>query len=276
MAEWGKRINEEYPNFNIVGECWLNYPASVAYWQKGSRNKDGYNSWLPTVFDFPLYDALSKAFNESDGWNTGITRLYEILAQDFSYPDPTNIVVFADNHDVSRYLYTQNKDVRKLKMAMAYILTTRGIPDIYYGTEVLFSSGSDKGDGSKRQDFPGGWAGDTHNAFTADGRTAEENDMYNYLKKLIHWRNSMEVIHSGKFRHFIPSDGIYVYFRYNSQSTVMVIMNNNADAKTFDTKRYNEFLNKFKSGKDVVSGKEISDLSKITVEGKTVMVVELK
>ena len=277
MAEWGKRLQEEYPNFNVVGECWLNYPASVAYWQKGSKNKDGYDSWLPTVFDFPLYDALNKAFSESEGWNTGIVRLYEILAQDFSYPNPNNIVVFADNHDVNRYLDSQKDDVRKLKMAMAYILTTRGIPEIYYGTEILMTTGPDKsGDGTKRKDFPGGWAGDSRNAFTAQGRTEIENDMYNYLRKLIHWRNASEVVHTGKFRHFIPADGIYVYFRYDTKNTVMVVMNNNEDSKTIETKRYNEFLKKFKTGNEIISGNTLNDLSKLTIQGKSAAIIELK
>ncbi|MEI7726821.1 MAG: glycoside hydrolase family 13 protein [Bacteroidota bacterium] len=277
MAEWGKRLNEEYPDFNVVGECWLNYPASVAYWQKGSQNKDGYDSWLPTVFDFPLYDALNKAFSEPEGWNTGIVRLYEILAQDFSYPNPNNIVVFADNHDVNRYLDSQKDDVRKLKMAMAYILTTRGIPEIYYGTEILMTTGPDKsGDGSKRKDFPGGWMGDSRNAFTPQGRTEAENDMYNYLRKLIHWRDANEVIHTGKFRHFIPADGIYIYFRYNEKSTVMVVMNNNEETKTIETRRFNEFLKKFKSGTEIISGNSLNDLSKLTIPAKSVIIIELK
>ena len=277
MAEWGKRLHDEYPNFNIVGECWLNYPASVAYWQKGSKNRDGYDSWLPSVFDFPLYDALNKAFTESEGWNTGIVRLYEILAQDFSYPNPNNIVVFADNHDVNRYLDSQKDDVRKLKMAIAYILTTRGIPEIYYGTEILMTTGPDKsGDGSKRKDFPGGWSGDSRNAFTAQGRTAAENDMFNYLRKLIQWRNLNEVVHTGKFRHFIPADGIYVYFRYDLKNTVMVVMNNNEDEKTIETKRYNEFMKKFRTGNEVISGNILNDLSKLTIPGKSVAIFELK
>lgn len=277
MAEWGKRLQAEYPGFNVVGECWLNYPASVAYWQKGSKNRDGYDSWLPSVFDFPLYDALGKAFSEPEGWNTGIVRLYEILAQDFSYPDPENIVVFADNHDVNRYLDSQRDDIRKLKMAMACILTTRGIPQIYYGTEILMTTGPDKsGDGTKRRDFPGGWAGDTLNAFEGSGRTDARGDMYDYLRKLIRWRNANEVIHTGKFRHFIPAGGIYVYFRYDAKNTVMVVMNNNEESSTFETARYDEFLKKFKTGREIISGNTLENLSQITVPGKSVGIFELK
>ena len=277
MAEWGKRLQEEYPDFNVVGECWLNYPASVAYWQQGSPNRDGYDSWLPSVFDFPLYDALSKAFNEPEGWNTGIVRLYEILAQDFSYPDPGNIVVFADNHDVNRYLDSQKDDVRKLRMAMAYIMTTRGIPQVYYGTEILMTTGPDQsGDGNKRRDFPGGWTSDTRSAFTPAGRTGAEEEMHSYLRKLIRWRTTRDVVQTGKFRHFIPAGGIYVFFRYNAAETVMVVMNNNEETKTIETDRFKEFLSKRSSGMEIISGNSLDDLSKLTVPGKSAMIIELK
>jgi len=276
MADWGKRVLEEYPNFNIVGECWMNYPASVAYWQKDARNRDGYNSWLPSVFDFPLYDALNKAFNETEGWNTGITKLYDILSQDFSYPNPSNIVVFAENHDVNRYLDIQNDDVRKLKMAMAFVLTTRGIPQLYYGSESLMTTGTDKGDGMKRKDFPGGWPGDSRNAFTAQGRTDKENDMYNYLTRLLKYRKSSEVLKTGRFRHFIPRDGIYTYFRYTAKNTVIVVINNNEETRTITTSRFDEFLSKHKSGTEIISGEVLNDISKLTIPGKSVMIVELK
>ena len=275
-SEWCKRMLEEYPNFNIVGECWMNYPATVAYWQKGSRNLDGYNSNLPSVFDFPLHDALIQAFNEKEGWNTGILRLYEIISQDFSYPNPMNIVTFADNHDVNRFLDTQNNDIRKLKMAMAFILTTRGIPEICYGTELLMTTGADKGDGMKRRDVPGGWPGDKRNAFTSSGRTGEENDMYNFMHNLLNYRKSCSALQTGKLKHFIPRDGIYTYFRYDSKNTVMVVMNNNEEQQPHETGRYKEILKTFKSGKDVISGNVITDLSKLTIPGKSVLIIDLK
>ncbi|MFZ4564488.1 MAG: cyclomaltodextrinase C-terminal domain-containing protein, partial [Bacteroidales bacterium] len=249
---------------------------SVAYWQKDAHNRDGYNSWLPSVFDFPLYDAMTKAFNETEGWNSGITKLFDILSQDFSYPNPSNVVVFAENHDVNRYLDIQNDDVRKLKMAMAFILTTRGIPQIYYGSESLMTTGADKGDGMKRKDFPGGWPGDSRNAFTAQGRTDKENDMYNYLTRLLKYRKSSEVLKTGRFRHFIPRDGIYTYFRYTAKNTVMVVMNNNEDTKTITTNRFDEFLSKHKSGTEIISGDILNNISKLTIPGKSVMIVELK
>jgi glycosidase len=276
MSEWGKRMLEEYPNINIVGECWMNYPAMVAYWQKGSKNLDGFNSNLPSVFDFPLHDALIQAFNEKEGWNTGILRLYEIISQDFSYSNPMNIVTFADNHDVNRYLDTQNDDVRKLKMAMAFILTTRGIPEIFYGTELLMTTGADKGHGTIRRDVPGGWPGDNRDVFTAPGRNQSENEMYNFMHTLLHFRKSNTALQTGKLRHFIPADGIYTYFRYNSESTVMVVMNNNEERKIHETGRYSEILKNFKSGREIISGNQVTDLSKLTIPAKSALIIELK
>lgn len=276
MSEWGKRMLEEYPDFNLVGECWMNYPATVAYWQKGSKNLDGYNSNLPSVFDFPLHDALIQAFNEKEGWNTGILRLYEIISQDFSYPAPANIVTFADNHDVNRYLDTQNNDVRKLKMAMAFILTIRGTPEIFYGTELLLTTGADKGHGTIRRDVPGGWPGDSRNTFTSEGRNQAENDMYNFMRTLLNYRKSTAALQNGKLLHFIPSDGIYTYFRYDNKNSVMVVMNNADSAQTIETKRYDEVLKNFKTGKEIISGNTITDLSRLTLPAKSALIIELK
>ena len=253
MSQWGKCILGEYPYFNVVGECWMNYPASVAYWQEGAHNNDGYNSHLPSVFDFPLYDALGKAFNEPESWTTGILRLYEILAQDMVYPNPSNIVFFADNHDVNRYLDTQQDDVRKLKMAMAFILTSRGIPQIFYGTEILMTTGADKGHGSIRKDFPGGWPGDPANAFISTGRTPQQNDMFQYLQKLLQWRKNNPIIQHGHLRHFIPENGIYAYFRYHNRDAVMIVLNNNETDKTIETGRFREFLKDKTSGTEIIT-----------------------
>ena len=277
MADWGKRLASEYPNFNVVGECWMNYPASVAYWQKDALNKDHYNSWLPSVFDFPLYDAMGKAFNEKEDWNTGILRLYEILAQDNSYANPSNIVTFADNHDVNRFANTQNDDIRKQKMALAFILTTRGIPQIFYGTEIMMTTtGTDKGHGIIRQDFPGGWTGDAQNAFTAEGRTPQQNDIFDFTRTLLNWRKSAQVIHKGNLKHFIPKEGIYTYFRYDRNSAVMVVMNNNEEPKTVETSRYNEFLKNYKSYTDILTGKRFDDLTTLDVPAKGVLIIGLK
>jgi glycosidase len=278
MSEWDKEVLAEYPNFNIVGECWSAYPDGIAYWQKNALNRDHFNTNLPSVFDFAMYDALKTAFNEKDGWSTGISRLYEILSRDFNYPDPSHIVIFADSHDANRYLATQGQDVRKLKMAMAFILTTRGIPLVYYGTEVLLTTENDKnGDGYKRVDFPGGWVTDSINGFSGKNLSPSQLEMKQYLKGLLNWRKDKEVIHTGKLKHFVPEEGVYVYFRYDEKETVMIALNNNeSEAKTLDRKKYSEFLDQFQSGKDVISGQIISDLSKITIQPKSAMIIELK
>ncbi len=276
MSEWGKRMKDEYPHFNIVGECWMAYPSTVAYWQQDAPNKDGYNSYLPSVFDFPMYDALRDAFTQPEGWNTGILHLYEVLSQDGAYPNPMNIVTFADNHDVNRYLKTQQDDVRNLKMAMAFILTTRGIPQIFYGTEMLMTTGEDEGHGALRQDVPGGWPGDLQDAFTEKGRTPEQQDMYTHLQTILRWRKNNPVIHSGQLRHYIPQDGVYVYFRYNETDTVMVVMNNQETEISLDTKRFCDYLGPKATGNEVISGKFIPAMNDLVIPGKMVYILEIK
>jgi glycosidase len=278
MAEWDKEVLAEYPNFNIVGECWSAYPDGIAYWQKDALNGDHFNSYLPSVFDFAMYDALKVAFNEKDTWNAGLLRIYEILSRDFNYPDPAHIVMFADSHDADRYLATQGQDVRKLKMAMAFILTSRGIPLVYYGTETLLTTQKDKnGDGYKRVDFPGGWENDSISGFTGKNLSPAQQDMMQYLRRILNWRKDKEVIHTGKMKHFIPQDDVYVYFRYDEKETVMVAMNNNeTDPKTIDRQRYKEFLDYFQNGRDIITGKPIDDLSNIIIPPKTAMIIELK
>lgn len=278
MSEWDKEVLSEYPNFNIVGECWSAYPDGIAYWQKNSLNKEHFNTNLPSVFDFAMYDALKLSFNEKDTWNTGILRLYEILSRDFNYPDPTHIVVFADSHDANRYLATQDQDVRKLKMAMAFILTTRGIPLVYYGTEVLQTTEKDKdGDGYKRADFPGGWTTDSINGFTGKNLSPGQIEMKSFLSRLLNWRKNKDVIQTGKLKHFVPKDGVYTYFRYNTTDCVMVCINNNEkDTKTLDSKTYSEFLDHYQSGEDVLTGQTFNDLSNITIEPKSARIIQLK
>ncbi len=277
MAEWEKRVFAEYPNFNIVGETWVQKVPFAAYWQKNSKISGRYNSMLPSLTDFPLYYAINKAFNEKEGWTEGMSRLYYVLAQDFLYPKPNNLLVFADNHDLDRIFSSLNKDIRKFKMAMAFLLTVRGIPEIYYGTEILMKGFSSQGHGFIRKDFPGGWQGDTVNAFTAKGRSDLQNNAFNYLQNILIWRKNEPVICTGKFKHFIPEAGIYVYFRYNERKTVMVILNNNDKAdKTVNTSRFAECMKDYKTGFDIISHKQINNLKNIFVPAKSAMIIELK
>jgi len=276
MAEWGKRMQLEYPRFNIVGECWMGFPASVAYWQQDAPNPDGYNSYLPAVFDFPLFDATKVAFTEPEGWNTGIVKLFDLLSQDAVYPDPMSLVTFLDNHDLNRYLKTQGNDVRLMKMALAFLLTTLRIPQLYYGTEWLCTTGSDEGHGMIRQDVAGGWPGDTRNLFSEEGRTPEEQERFDFTRNILQWRLDKEVIHSGKLTHYIPEDGVYVYFRHNYTETVMVVMNNHNEEKAIPTSRYRELMADARAGFEVTSGSPISSLDTLLLPPKTTWVIELR
>ncbi|MEZ4803569.1 MAG: glycoside hydrolase family 13 protein [Gelidibacter sp.] len=279
ISKWTKAIMDEYPNFNITGEVWMHDQAQMAYWQKDSKIGaiDGYNSYLPTVMDFTLHDALTQMFNEDgQGWDTGMVRAYENFANDFLYPNINNILVFVANHDTMRFNELYQNDLKKYQMAMTMIATIRGIPQVYYGDEIgMMGDKNTKGDGDIRQDFPGGWAGDDHNAFTSEGRTKTESSYFDFTKKLFNWRKNKGVIHFGKTMHFIPYDNVYVYFRYNDTEKVMVVINNNPEMQTFGLKRFNEMIQGSKVGLDIISGQNVSLEGDLTIAGKTSMIIEL-
>jgi len=275
MAEWMETLREEYPDFNVVGEAWINYPPQVAYWMDNKTNKDQYRSNLTHVFDFPLMMAIQKAFNEGEGWDTGLTRLYELLSQDFLYSDPSRLITFADNHDIER-MYPVQKSVENVKMALAFLATTRGLPLIYYGTEALSDRGTLEGDGGKRKDFPGGWQGDQVNMFTGENLSAGQKDLLDFTSTLFSWRKSNKAVQEGKLTHYIPEDGIYVYFRTLGKESVMIILNNNEKyVKNLTTERFEENLKGFKSGKDVLTGSQLKNLKNIEVPAKSVKIIEL-
>jgi glycosidase len=274
MATWTKQVLAEYPGFNIVGEEWTNNPAIVSYWQKGKNNADGYECYLPSLMDFPLQNAVSEGLRKQESWAGGLLQIYESLANDFLYPDPYNLVIFPDNHDMSRFYVQVGEDAALLKMGLAFFLTTRGIPQIYYGTEVLMRHEGDE-HGNIRADFPGGWQGDKVNALTGEGLSKEQKEMQDYISKIQNWRKSKPVIHSGKLMHFVPEDGIYTYFRYNNDEAVMVILNKNETDKTVDAKRFSEMSKGYLSGREIITGKEIADISEIKIPAKSAMIVEL-
>ncbi|HOP03143.1 MAG TPA: glycoside hydrolase family 13 protein [Tenuifilaceae bacterium] len=276
MARWAREVMNEYPNFNIVSEVWLNYPAWCAYWQTGANNSDKFDSGVKSVMDFPLMYAIDKGLQEKEGWDTGLHRLYEILASDFLYPDPMNILIFADNHDVSRFMKSKDMAIGRFKLGMAFLLTTRGIPQIYYGTEIMMDGDDVNGHGVLRQDFPGGWASDKRSAFTADGRTKRENEAWSYLQTILTWRKTASAIHSGKLIHFIPENEVYVYFRQNSEQTIMVILHSGYQPKVLKTSRFNEVLEGFTDGIDIITGKSLSDISQIQLSPRSAMIIELK
>lgn len=272
MAEWNLRVLEEYPFFNNVGEEWHNNAAIVSYWQKGKKNLDGYDGQIPSMMDFPLQDAVSRGLRQEG--TGGLNIIYDALAMDFQYPDPLNLVIFPDNHDMSRFYMQVNQDIDLFRMGMAYFLTTRGIPQIFYGTEVLLTHpGDDHGD--IRKDFPGGWEGDKVNGFTGQGLTPREKDAQKFIRKLLHWRKEKEVIHTGKTTHFLPFNGMYVYFRYNQDDMVMVVLNKNSAETTLNTSRMAEMLKGKTSAKEIISAKTISNLLEIILPGRSVSVFEI-
>jgi glycosidase len=276
MARWSREVMAEYPNFNIVAEVWLNYPAWCAYWQTGALNRDGFDSAIKSVMDFPLMYAMHKAFDEKDGWDTGLHRLYEILAHDFLYPDPMNILIFADNHDVSRFMKAKSMAIGRYKLGMAFLLTTRGIPQIYYGTEILMDGDDVKGHGVLRQEFPGGWQDHKRSAFTTEGRTKKENEAWSYMSTLLNWRKTATAIHNGRLIHFIPENEVYVYFRQNSEQTIMVVLHNGYQPKALKTNRFNEILKDFKGGNDIITGKRLNSLEQLQLSPRSAMIIELE
>ena len=277
MTRFNERVMREYPNLNIVGEVWMHEPMEVAYWQKDANNNDGFNSQLPTVMDFPLTDALNQFTKEKQGWEDGIMRVYKNFTRDYLYPNTNNIMLFADNHDTERLWRKIDGKVADFKLIFAILSTVRGIPQVYYGTEIMMDGVKEVGDGDIRRDFPGGWPGDSINAFTVEGRTPEQNEVFDYMRTLLNWRKQNAVIHSGKTMHYVPQDEVYVYFRYNDDKKVMVALNNSdTDAKSISLDRYGEMLQGVKSGKDVVTGKVYPLQNSLSIPAKSALILEVE
>ena len=275
MARWCKAVNDEYPRFNIVGETWLGNNVLISYWQKNSPLAHPRNSYLPTVMDFPLMDHMNKAFDEetTDGYG-GLSRLHEYLSQDIVFADPMHLLTFLDNHDTSRFYRSEadTKNLDRYKQALAFLLTTRGIPQIYYGTEILMAADKANGDGLLRCDFPGGWQNDTHNYFDAANRTALQNEAFSYLKKLLQWRKGNEVIAKGKLKHFSPRQGVYAYERKHGDQSVVVFLNGTDREQTIDLSAYQEILPRT-SARNVLEGKEVEIGKELTLSQRGVCVL---
>ncbi|MEM5547395.1 glycoside hydrolase family 13 protein [Pseudoalteromonas fuliginea] len=244
LSDWTKAIMQEYPDFNIIGEEWTSNPAIASYWQRGKHNQDGYTSSLPSVMDFSLQEAVIQALNEDESWNTGWVKVYESLANDFLYPDTNNIMVFADNHDMSRVYTELGQDEAKTKMAMTLFLTTRGIAQMYYGTEVLLDNTPSKDHGDIRIDFPGGFKGQTRNAFTGEGLTKQQKEMHKTISTLLNFRKGSTALDKGKLVHFTPQQGVYSYARISGEQTVLVFMNKNTKELTKNIEYMQEVIPK--------------------------------
>lgn len=277
MADWAKKVKAEFPTLTIFGETLVNSVPSQAFFTQGNTVNRGFDTELPGITDNVLKGAVYEALNGKNDWVDGLFRLYNILSQDFLYQDPSRNVIFWDNHDMSRFYSVVNEDFNKYKSGMALLYTMRGIPQLYYGTEILMKNFSNP-DGLVRSDFPGGWAGDKENKFTAAGRSPQENEAFNLVAKLGNYRKNSAALQSGKMTQYVPENGIYVYFRTDlsgKSKTVMVIFNNEDKAKTLDTARFSESMNKTSALVNIITGEKIEDLKMINVPAKSTLVLEL-
>lgn len=272
-ARFIRSIRNEYPNMTVVGECWMNTAQEIAYFMSGNNNKDGFDSQLQSVMDFPLGNVFQQAFTEKEGWNEGMARFYMHFALDFAYPRTDLIMNFIDNHDIDRYSEVVNKDVRLYKMALAMLTTVRGYPQLYYGNEIMLGGERGSYEGH-RFDFPGGWPGDAADAFSEEGRSTAGREVFSYLRTLLHYRKNNPVLHTGAMKQFIPSDGVYVYFRYNDEKTVMVIVNNNDAGSAVDPGRYAEMMQTVVSGRDIITGRQMLLNRPFQVEAKSTTILE--
>ncbi|MBG25604.1 MAG: alpha-amlyase [Croceibacter sp.] len=278
IANWTKAITDEYPNFNIVGEVWLHNQAQIAYWQKDSKigALQNFNSHCPSVMDFTLHDAIGVMFKEDNAsWNDGMIKAYDNFVNDFLYQDIDNLMVFAENHDTGRINEIYNGSLDHYKLAMTLVATTRGTPQIYYGSEIGMRGDKGKGDGAIRQDFPGGWATDANNAFTKDGRTEEQEAYHLFSKTLFNFRKVTPALHTGELLHYLPENNVYVYFRSLEDQTVMVVLNNNPEEQTLDLSRFAEGIKKATTGKELFSQNTLNLDEPLTVKGKSPLVISL-
>lgn len=277
LTQWGKTILDEYPNFNIVGEEMSRIASQVAYWQKGKKNFDGYQSNLPTLMDFALNDNIVTSLNGQSGWASTWGDTYQGIAQDFQFPNPDNQLIFTDNHDLDRFYTRLNKNMKHWKIGIAMYMTMRGIPQFFYGTEVLMTNEKIGDDGSRRGDFYGGWEADAKNAKTEFGLSEEEKEAKLYFSKLLNWRRSNSAITDGKFIHYVPQrNDVYVYFRYNDKQKVMVLLNKNAEDVTLNLKRYEQMIPNVFNAKDIVSGKTYHFAETLKVAAKSAMILEIE
>ena len=274
MAQWMERLNEEYPNFNTVGEAWVTEPAYTAAWQKDSKLSN-INSNLKSVMDFAFFERINQAKKEeTDGWWNGLNRIYNSLVYDYLYPNPSSVMAFIENHDTDRFL-GNGSDTLALKQALALLLTMNRIPQLYYGTEILMNGTKEKTDGHVRKDFPGGFPGDKQNAFTAKGRTKEQNAMFVWLSRLLHWRKGNEVITQGRQTHFIPFNGIYVLARTLDKRRVLTVMNGTSKSATMPVARYAEIIGDAHEARDVLTGRTINLQNDIKLAPRATLVLEL-
>ena len=278
MSRWCEAVMAEYPNFNIVGEVWTSSIPQLAYWQGGNENKDGFDSHLKSIMDFPLHDAIRSAMTESGncGWGQGMTRVYDVVSHDFVYHDLQNMMIMAANHDTDRIGDVCEGDARRMKIVATLLCTMRGMPQMLYGDELMFrSTDRSKGHPTLRVDFPGGWEGDPVNLFDRSQHSGAEREVFDYTRQLMNWRKSKEVIHTGRTLHFIDRDNTYAFFRYNDSEAVFVYINNSDHTREIPWQRYSEITEGIATGRDVITG-EVVEMSGRRVAPMSALVVEFR
>ena len=276
LANWTKAVLDEYPNFNIVGEEWVSDPSLISYWQAGTAKMDDYTTYLPSVMDFPLQSALIEGLKGESGWRSSMTKIYESLTNDYMYGDVNNIMIFPDNHDMSR-IYTQlDEDYDKWKMAMAFLFTTRGTLQFYYGTEILMGNPGTEDHGIIRSDFPGGWEGDPINAFTGEGLTAQQKEAFAYIQSLAHLRRESCALNMGTLLHYIPQNEVYVYFRTFEDEHKMIVLNRNSEEVSLDLSRFQQGLEDFSAAIEVWTGETTSLEETLTIAPMGALILDLK
>lgn len=275
MSEWNRRLLQEYPAIGIFAETWVQGIGVQSWFAEGARSGD-HNSHLPGLTDYQLYYAMLEGLNATQGWTAGVTKIYYTLAQDYLYQDPFRNVLFLDNHDLARVYEVLGEDPAKFKSAISLLFTLRGIPMIYYGTEILMTgSGGAFGEGG-RKDFPGGFPKDKVDKFKAKNRTTQEQDAFTFIQRLANYRKDNTVLQTGQLTQFLPREGVYVYFRHNAEKTVMIAYNSNDEQTTFNTNRYAERIGDSNSGINVVTGDHVDSLESMTLEARSAIVLELK
>ncbi|MEN0003842.1 MAG: glycoside hydrolase family 13 protein [Bacteroidota bacterium] len=276
LAEWGRRMQEELPKLCIFGETWVHGVAVQSQFTQNNNLRDGYNSHLPGVTDYQLHYGMMETLAGTKGWTDGPYRLYYALAKDFLYEDPYRNVIFLDNHDLNRIYSALDQNIEKLKTGMILLLTLRGIPMLYYGTEILMQNDGGTFGEAGRLDFPGGWPGDKPNKFKPEGRTVEEQAFFSFLQGLAAYRKNTRALQTGKLMQFIPEDGVYVYFRYDAEKTVMVLINSTDEVRALDTQRFSERIGGAASAKSVLDGAVVELGQQIVLGAHEGLVLELE
>jgi neopullulanase len=274
MASLSREMLMEWPDVFLFGETWVHgVPVQQWFTSQGVGAKE-FDSELQSVTDFQLYFAMKKGLNEPFGWTEGASKIYYALAKDWVYKDPMKLVTFVDNHDLSRFYSEIKEDPKLYHMGIALILTTRGIPCLYYGTEIRMKNFADP-DGKVRPDFPGGWQGDAVDKFNHTGRTEAENETFWFIQNLANFRRQNPDVFDGKLMQFVPEDGLYVYFRYTDQKCLMVCMNMSSKEQTVEFERYQERMLGFGESRNIQTGKQTSLNEPFSLQPKETLILEL-